>query len=169
MDNFLDTIMSLGFKYSEPIFRLVYDKLYRQDLYHKITTSQPKDLLKEDPSVYTNIKWLSKNDLDSLTLEDPDDIIKLKELTYLKQSIRFFKIYSIFLAFNTALLLLLIVGKGKFKHNEKAKNWLTRTGVFVILGETPYLVINYLAQEDKDYLTKVNSKEIEKYKVFYKI
>ena len=157
--------MSYSFYFSNPIFRLCYDKYIRSDLYNKIINSNSKELLSSDSNQYLYIKWISETDLSNLVLEEAsdDDILALN---YLKKSIKYFKILSTFTIINiTSISSFLINYKNVSQKRRKLFSYYILMIVFL---ETPYLILG-LDTSDEEILNKKFEYKLEKFKMFYKI
>jgi hypothetical protein len=166
MDYFLNPIMSIAFEYSDPLFKLIYDKFLRKDLYLKITKEKA---ITENPKKYTKINWLYKSDIDNLHIEDENDTLGVKELTYFKNSVKFYKVYLAFTVLNLTAITAFLYNQKALKNNPIKMRFYMKVLMFMLFIETPYLVVNIVLQKNKDYLMDVHSSDIEKYKRFYKV
>jgi hypothetical protein len=170
MNNMFDYIMSFCFKYSDPIFKLVYDKNMRNDLFLKIINSKPNELMAEDPSKYMEIKWINEDEINKLMInsEENSDLNGLDELTYFKQDLRVFKINLYFLLINSMTLFSMYLNSKQLKFNPtKRKIYAFMIGLMAFV-ETPYIVLSLQRPGAKDLEAKYK-KELEKYKMFYKL
>jgi hypothetical protein len=165
--NIYDSIMYFGFYYSDSIFRLCYDKLIRPELYNWIISSKKKELLSEDSNNYFNIKWIGEKELDNLCIDEgtEKDILALK---YLKNSIRFFKIYALLTMANLMTMMSFLMKHKTFKNNPIKKKYFSYFIIIAIFVETPYLLMTVNHSEQKK-LEEIYKDELEKVKMFYKI
>jgi hypothetical protein len=169
MDYLFDSIMTAGYKYSDTLFKLIYDRQLRPAFYNTIVKANPKNIKKEDYEPYKGIKWISNEELDGIKYEEGEDGLKLHEIIYLKQSIKFFKVYFCFTCINLTAFLAFLVNSEKIKRDLRKRKTYSVFILFLVFFETPYLIYNYFKQENKNYLMEVLNRELEKYEIFYKL
>lgn len=166
--NLYDYLMSIGFYYSDNIFKLCYDKFIRPDLYNKIINTKSQQLLSEDPTPYLNIKWLSENDLNKINIEEGCSVRDSKAINYMKNSIQLFKIYGLFFGINVFTLSTFLINYKNIKKDSIRGKYYKYFMLFVIFIQTPYLIIGAINNQQK-VVEEMFKNELDKINMFYQI
>jgi len=175
LTRFFNKFLFYNYKRGEILFKILYDKYFRREIYNEIN-SVPLTLLRKSKENYhekliTNINWVNKNKLNELRIdEDIEDVdtleIENKSIDYLKKNITGIKMQAVSCAFSALILLafLIFYPNKRIRKNVRIKV-IYYFSLISIISFNTYLLATIVIYNSisKKFLEEAYKRQLERY------
>lgn len=178
-ENYLSKFLNMGLSYNyrkgEILFRIIYDKYFRRDLFNEINSLSVNAIKKRKEEyknkLYSNLFWITKERLKHLNVDEDirdSNILDTenKSIDYLKKNIIGIRTQIASITFTSFIFLcfFMFYPFKRIRNNLKVRVIFYFTLINILLYDTYLLItVTTFNSMSKKYLNEPYKKQIEKY------